>query len=254
MHDLHPILMVLFQIPICMYHGTPTERAQLRKDVMRWVEEDGEVIGGVKRRTKKVGARKRSQRKAKSNAKKTKRKQDVSATAEVESTGLRRSGRTSTTTKTYVDTQDEEDEDEDQEDKNSDYHNTDSDDDMEDAKSPESDTDEIESVDSEEHKEQNAQDPKPNPQAAFPVILTTYEILMRDRQFLEKYRWGYIVVDEGAYNSVGFGRLISTDCRGDAGHRLKNFDCRLMREMKKLNSLGRLILSGTPLHVRPCFL
>jgi ATP-dependent DNA helicase len=65
--------------------------------------------------------------------------------------------------------------------------------------------------------------------AAFPVILTTYEILMRDRSHLAPYHWGYIVVDEG--------------------HRLKNFDCRLMREMKKLTSDGRLILSGTPLQV-----
>jgi ATP-dependent DNA helicase len=65
--------------------------------------------------------------------------------------------------------------------------------------------------------------------AAFPIILTTYEILMRDRPHLARHHWGYIVVDEG--------------------HRLKNFDCRLMREMKKLTSDGRIILSGTPLQV-----
>jgi ATP-dependent DNA helicase len=71
----------------------------------------------------------------------------------------------------------------------------------------------------------------PSAQSKFPVILTTYEILMRDRPHLARYHWGYIVVDEG--------------------HRLKNFDCRLMQEMKKLRSGGRLVLSGTPLHVSP---
>jgi ATP-dependent DNA helicase len=68
--------------------------------------------------------------------------------------------------------------------------------------------------------------------ARFPVILTTYEILMRDRPHLAHFHWGYIVVDEG--------------------HRLKNFDCKLMQEMKKLKSGSRLILTGTPLHVSSC--
>lgn len=65
--------------------------------------------------------------------------------------------------------------------------------------------------------------------AAFPVVLTTYEIIMRDRIHLQCYDWGYIVVDEG--------------------HRLKNLDCKLMREIKKYSSAGRMILTGTPLHV-----
>ncbi|KAF9530771.1 SNF2 family N-terminal domain-containing protein [Crepidotus variabilis] len=64
--------------------------------------------------------------------------------------------------------------------------------------------------------------------AAFPVVLTTYDIIIRDRAFLQHYSWGYIVVDEG--------------------HRLKNLDCKLMKEIKKYPSAGRMILTGTPLH------
>ena len=66
--------------------------------------------------------------------------------------------------------------------------------------------------------------------SAFPVVLTTYDIIIRDRVHLQHYEWGYIVVDEG--------------------HRLKNMDCKLMKEIKKYSSAGRMILTGTPLHVR----
>lgn len=63
----------------------------------------------------------------------------------------------------------------------------------------------------------------------FPVVLTTYDIIMKDRTHLTRYPWGFIVVDEG--------------------HRLKNMDCKLMREIKQYESAGRMILTGTPLHV-----
>jgi ATP-dependent DNA helicase len=66
--------------------------------------------------------------------------------------------------------------------------------------------------------------------ANFPVVLTTYEMVIKDRTHLAHYEWGYIVVDEG--------------------HRLKNLDCKLMKEIKKYSSAGRMILTGTPLHVR----
>lgn len=63
----------------------------------------------------------------------------------------------------------------------------------------------------------------------FPVVITTYDMIIRDRRQLAGYQWGYIVVDEG--------------------HRLKNFNCKLMQEIKKYSSAGRMILTGTPLHV-----
>ncbi|KAJ7112773.1 SNF2 family DNA-dependent ATPase [Mycena crocata] len=63
---------------------------------------------------------------------------------------------------------------------------------------------------------------------AFPVVITTYDLIIRDRPVLGAYPWGYIVVDEG--------------------HRLKNLNCALMREVKRYNSAGRMVLTGTPLH------
>ncbi|KAJ7464277.1 SNF2 family N-terminal domain-containing protein [Mycena galericulata] len=64
--------------------------------------------------------------------------------------------------------------------------------------------------------------------AAWPIVLTTYELVIRDRGVLGGVPWGYIVVDEG--------------------HRLKNMDCALMRELRRYNSAGRMVLTGTPLH------
>ncbi|OBZ90380.1 Lymphoid-specific helicase [Choanephora cucurbitarum] len=61
----------------------------------------------------------------------------------------------------------------------------------------------------------------------FPIIITSYEIVMNDRKHLQKYNWKYIVVDEG--------------------HRLKNMNCRLIRELKTYSSANRLLLTGTPL-------
>jgi ATP-dependent DNA helicase len=64
----------------------------------------------------------------------------------------------------------------------------------------------------------------------FPVVITTFEMIIRDRAYLSKYKWGFVVVDEG--------------------HRLKNMDSTLMREIKKYQSATRLVLTGTPLQVR----
>ncbi|KAI0668217.1 SNF2 family N-terminal domain-containing protein [Trametes maxima] len=61
----------------------------------------------------------------------------------------------------------------------------------------------------------------------FPVVLTTYQIIINDRAELSKYHWGFIVVDEG--------------------HRLKNIDCVLMQQIKKIPAAARMVLTGTPL-------
>ncbi|PVU89778.1 hypothetical protein BB560_006273 [Smittium megazygosporum] len=61
----------------------------------------------------------------------------------------------------------------------------------------------------------------------FPIIITTYEIVMRDSKYLKHFAWKYIVVDEG--------------------HRLKNLNCQLIKELKLYQSANRLLLTGTPL-------
>lgn len=83
--------------------------------------------------------------------------------------------------------------------------------------------------DSDEESARQSDHEEEDPYASFPIVVTTYEMIIKDRVHLAKFNWGYIVVDEG--------------------HRLKNLDCTLMREIKKYPSAGRMILTGTPLHV-----
>ena len=61
----------------------------------------------------------------------------------------------------------------------------------------------------------------------FPVVVTSYEICMNDRKFLANYQWRYIIVDEG--------------------HRLKNMNCKLIKELMQYRSANRLLITGTPL-------
>ncbi|XP_041646197.1 lymphoid-specific helicase [Cheilinus undulatus] len=60
-----------------------------------------------------------------------------------------------------------------------------------------------------------------------PVVVTSFEISMIDRKFLQRYQWKYLIVDEG--------------------HRIKNLNCRLVRELKLLQTDNKLLLTGTPL-------
>jgi ATP-dependent DNA helicase len=169
-----------------MYHGTPSERANLRQTIMRApdAEEaaDEEVIIKMQRNGKGKG-KKAPARKAPALKRKTK-------------------GRPTKRRKTDVDKEDSVQANEDDEDTS----------DVEDTRIPAaSDT------------------LPPQTRASFPVVVTTYEMILKDRVHLSAYHWGYIVVDEG--------------------HRLKNLDCKLMQEIKKYPSAGRMILTGTPLHV-----
>lgn len=59
---------------------------------------------------------------------------------------------------------------------------------------------------------------------SFPIVVTSFEILMIDRHYLEKYVWQYLILDEG--------------------HRIKNRNCKLVRELKSIKSISRLLLSG----------
>jgi ATP-dependent DNA helicase len=100
--------------------------------------------------------------------------------------------------------------------------------------------------------------------ASFPFIVTSYEVAMNDRKYLQvrllfpffffpkkrihrlifrpklmtpffltiswnfqNFMWKYMIVDEG--------------------HRIKNMNCRLIRELKALPAANRLLLTGTPL-------
>lgn len=60
-----------------------------------------------------------------------------------------------------------------------------------------------------------------------PVVITSYEMPLRDRKFLSLVKWCYTVVDEG--------------------HRLKNYNSMLSVELRKYRTESRLLLTGTPL-------
>ncbi|KAJ2988482.1 hypothetical protein NUW58_g3950 [Xylaria curta] len=68
---------------------------------------------------------------------------------------------------------------------------------------------------------------KGSPDAKFPVVCTSYEMVLRDRAALSKINWAFIVVDEG--------------------HRMKNADAKLFRELQQFKSATRLLITGTPL-------
>ena len=61
----------------------------------------------------------------------------------------------------------------------------------------------------------------------FPIIITSYEIIMNDKSYLDNFKWKFIIVDEG--------------------HRIKNLNCKLIKILKEFDSANRLLLTGTPL-------
>lgn len=61
----------------------------------------------------------------------------------------------------------------------------------------------------------------------FNIVLTTYEISIKDFKKFADMSWQYLIVDEG--------------------HRLKNSQCLLIKILKKLDVTNRLLLTGTPL-------
>jgi SNF2 family DNA or RNA helicase len=62
----------------------------------------------------------------------------------------------------------------------------------------------------------------------FNVLLTTYEFILKDKNYLSKLKWAYIIIDEG--------------------HRMKNRHCKLSTTLAQhYDSRNRLLLTGTPL-------
>jgi ATP-dependent helicase STH1/SNF2 len=67
-----------------------------------------------------------------------------------------------------------------------------------------------------------------NEKEGFNVLVTTYEYIMKDKYYLNKIMWQYIIVDEG--------------------HRMKNFKSKFTQTLgTQFNSVYRLLLTGTPL-------
>lgn len=63
--------------------------------------------------------------------------------------------------------------------------------------------------------------------AKFDVLITSFEMVIREKSHLKKFRWQYIVVDEA--------------------HRIKNEDSSLSQIIRLFYSKNRLLITGTPL-------
>jgi ATP-dependent DNA helicase len=183
-----------------MYHGTPSERAELRRTVMAPTSLDDRTSAAKKTQTRRQKGRPPAKSKPKTKAKPAPKPQAPLRR------GARRSGRF---TKVVQDDSEEEQDDAMEEDEEAA------------RSSPGSSTLRSDDVEADEGEQASV--------SSFPVVITTYEMIIKDRVHLANYKWGYIVVDEG--------------------HRLKNLNCKLIKEIKKYESAGRMILTGTPLHV-----
>ncbi|KAF7423005.1 hypothetical protein PC9H_011169 [Pleurotus ostreatus] len=219
-------------IPVCLYHGTPEERAELRRTVLVPLpdddDEDKGSVGAVKTKaqpskrgkagTGKGKKAKGAQAKGKVVGKARGGQSRQGAKAE-STTGRRRSGRQRQ--KRVVEDEEEDEEENDVEDEAADEEEGSH------AEAQKVEKDEVVDTMSKEEKEAKE---KATSEAVerFPVVVTTYEMVIKDRAQLGVHKWGYIVVDEG--------------------HRLKNIDCKLIKEIKKYTTAGRMILTGTPLH------
>ncbi|KZT30225.1 hypothetical protein NEOLEDRAFT_1084033 [Neolentinus lepideus HHB14362 ss-1] len=193
-------------IPVCMYHGTPAERAELRRTALvppsNTDAPDFSVNSKGKGRAKGKG--KASGAKSKAGANVKKRSAKGKAAVSTRSTRGRNAVEVESEDEKEVQETMQVDDDEKEKDK--------------------------EDGNGDKPAEENEEEPPPPEKGEwgnFPVVVTTYELLIKDQKFLSQYKWGFIVVDEG--------------------QRLKNFDCRLMKEIKKYESAGRIVLTGTPL-------
>ncbi|KAM0250116.1 hypothetical protein ACHAP5_002433 [Fusarium lateritium] len=65
------------------------------------------------------------------------------------------------------------------------------------------------------------------PTTKFPVVCTSYEMVLRDQHNLSKVNWEFIIIDEG--------------------HRMKNAEAKLFQQLRQFHSATRLLITGTPL-------
>ncbi|KAM0435879.1 hypothetical protein ACHAPT_002771 [Fusarium lateritium] len=65
------------------------------------------------------------------------------------------------------------------------------------------------------------------PTDKFPVVCTSYEMVLRDQHNLSRINWEFIIIDEG--------------------HRMKNAEAKLFQQLRQFSSATRLLITGTPL-------
>ncbi|KAL1697101.1 SNF2 family DNA-dependent ATPase, partial [Schizophyllum commune] len=218
-------------IPVCMYHGTVDERAELRRTMMAPI--------GKMQKPKKEPAPKGKKSKVKGGKKGASSKKSAQSTKSSKSSRAKPKARRSGRLNRAMDVDEEEEEEEESSESEADDEEADPDfvvhkDDDEDDKKKKRGVGQVDrlqktlGIDTSKLSAEDEFEDDGDDASAFPVVVTTYEMIIRDAAHLADYDWGYIIVDEG--------------------HRLKNIDCKLMREIKRYNTAHRMILTGTPLH------
>lgn len=64
----------------------------------------------------------------------------------------------------------------------------------------------------------------------FDVCVTSYEVIIKEKNAFKKFSWRYIIIDEA--------------------HRIKNENSLLSKTIRMFSSNYRLLITGTPLQVR----
>ncbi|GJC78289.1 lymphoid-specific helicase [Colletotrichum liriopes] len=76
------------------------------------------------------------------------------------------------------------------------------------------------------------------PTKKFPVVCTSYEMVLRERATLAKFQWAFIIIVRDSFYAA---------FSSDEGHRMKNFESKLFQELENFTSATRLLITGTPL-------
>lgn len=75
------------------------------------------------------------------------------------------------------------------------------------------------------------------------VLLTTYELILRDVKDLADIRWQALAVDEvGLVKTYRYSLLIRKQA-----HRLKNSESQLYEALRSFHAASKLLITGTPL-------
>lgn len=81
------------------------------------------------------------------------------------------------------------------------------------------------------------------PTKKFPVVCTSYEMVLREQASLSKINWEFIII---VCTDHSFSGIYLTLVQ-DEGHRMKNADAKLFQHLRQFSSATRLLITGTPL-------